>query len=204
MKAETPLRRNKNFTPRLVLRPYTLRDYPAWRKAYVDRLPALDRWDLDPQPPERCSPERFREMLARHRDLARNDGTYVYGVFVRRSGVLVGVVDVHILCREDRQHGELGYQIHNRHRRRGYGVEAARAALEIGFLQLGLNRIEACIDPENTASIALARALGMRGGGLKQAYLFENGVWKDQIVFVAEPPDLGLIRPIPAPTSERR
>ena len=59
---------------------------------------------------------------------------------------------------------------------------------------LGFNRLEACIDPDNAASIALARRLVSREGELREGYLWEDGHWVDQIVFVAQPDDVGLSR----------
>lgn len=191
------MRRGRTLTQRLELRPYTGADFRAWRAAYLGLRPPQDRWDQGPFPPAQCTRAIFDAMRARHRSMAAADTTYVYGVFRRRGGALLGVVDLHVLCRDDRQLANLGYKIHNHHRRRGYGAEAARAALEIGFRELGLNRIEACIDPDNRASLALARGLGMRGGDLCPGYLFEDGAWVDQVVFEAGPPDLGLERTPP-------
>jgi RimJ/RimL family protein N-acetyltransferase len=85
-----------------------------------------------------------------------------------------------------------GYQVHNCYWGKGYGREAAKAALKIGFSQLCLNRLEAAIDRENPRSLALARAIGMRREGVKRNYLYEDGAWTDQIVFVANPADAGL------------
>ena len=189
---ERPQRR----TRRLELRPYRDSDWRSWRAAYVDRLPAQDRWDLDPLPPSQCTRAEFRALRRRHRELAARDETYVWGVFTRR-GRLVGVVDVFVICRDDRQWGNLGYQIHNRFRRRGYGREAALAGLHLAFEALGLNRVEAVVDVDNEASLRLLRGLPMSELGVQEAYLYEDGAWVDQVVFQASPPDLDLPRRAP-------
>lgn len=56
---------------------------------------------------------------------------------------------------------ELGYRLARTHWRKGYGGEAAAAACEHGLGELGLARIIAIIDPQNLASVTVARKLGM-------------------------------------------
>lgn len=60
---------------------------------------------------------------------------------------------------------EIGWRIHPAHQRRGYALEAARAALAHGFQALRLPRIVAFTVPGNGASQAVMRALGMRAAG---------------------------------------
>jgi RimJ/RimL family protein N-acetyltransferase/uncharacterized glyoxalase superfamily protein PhnB len=64
-----------------------------------------------------------------------------------------------------------GYAIHPAHRLRGYATEAARAALDFGFRQLDLDRLELWVHEGNTASIRLAQSLGFeRRGCFRQVY----------------------------------
>ena len=59
----------------------------------------------------------------------------------------------------------MGYGIHNRFWRNGFGNDAVRAALEIAFKQLKVFRVDAHIHRENLASIKLAKKVGMRREG---------------------------------------
>ena len=52
---------------------------------------------------------------------------------------------------------------------KGYAKEMALASLRYGFEVAGLDRIVAVAVPQNTASIAVMRHIGMRDGGLRNA-----------------------------------
>jgi len=56
---------------------------------------------------------------------------------------------------------EAGWRLHRSAWGKGFATEAGRAALEAGFASLELQRIIACIDVGNDASIAVATRLGM-------------------------------------------
>jgi len=60
---------------------------------------------------------------------------------------------------------DLGFAFLERHRGRGYALEAAHACLSHGFRGFGLRRIVAITDPENAPSIALLEKLGMQREG---------------------------------------
>jgi [ribosomal protein S5]-alanine N-acetyltransferase len=55
---------------------------------------------------------------------------------------------------------EIGYHISKEHWSKGYASEAARACMEHGFYQLGLNKLISIIDPRNIASIRVAEKIG--------------------------------------------
>jgi RimJ/RimL family protein N-acetyltransferase len=56
---------------------------------------------------------------------------------------------------------EIGWTIYRPHWRRGFATEAARAALRFGFERLSPPRVIAHVSPDNSASIGVARAIGM-------------------------------------------
>lgn len=66
---------------------------------------------------------------------------------------------------------------------RGLFHEALRLVLAQAFAPagqgLGLHRLEANIQPGNTASIALVRGAGFRLEGLSPAFLHVDGAWRD-------------------------
>ena len=70
----------------------------------------------------------------------------------------------------------VGYEIAPAHQGRGYVKEALKAILTWGFREMQLNRIEAQVHPDNTASLALLEALGfLQEGRQRQA-----GYWADR------------------------
>lgn len=182
---------NKN-TRRLAIRPFRKSDYKKWFAAYVECGPAKNRWDHGPRTSSASTRKHYYQLLKRLDELAKNDDYYRYAVFHKRTGELIGHIDFDIFLRSTHQFANFGYLLHSTHWGKGFGQEAARAGLYIGFKYLKLNRLEASINLENRKSIRLAKLIGMRREGIKRNYWFEDGKWTDQIIFVANPADLGL------------
>jgi RimJ/RimL family protein N-acetyltransferase len=130
--------------------------------------------------------------MKRHEKMAKDDYLYAYAAFEKKTGRLIGNFDFFVMIRDCYQMANLGYRIHNHYWSQGYGKEIATKALEIGFKDLKLNRLEAAINLDNRRSLALARSIGMRREGVKKRYLFEDNHWVDHIIFVANPEDVGI------------
>lgn len=84
-----------------------------------------------------------------------------YGLFlvnVKDSGLPAGICG--LVKREEFDDPDLGFAFLERYRRNGYASESARAVLEYGFDDLGLDRIIAMADPENAPSVRLLENLG--------------------------------------------
>jgi [ribosomal protein S5]-alanine N-acetyltransferase len=73
----------------------------------------------------------------------------------------------------------LSYGVFAEHAQQGYGKAAIKAMLRLAFNELKLHRIEANIQPANTASIALVKACGFQLEGYSPRYLKINGRWRD-------------------------
>ncbi|MEK2690859.1 GNAT family N-acetyltransferase [Bdellovibrio sp. GT3] len=131
-------------------------------------------------------------MFLLYAELAHKDDYYWFGLFEKKSGLLVGAIDIDVLVRGSHEFANFGYAIYNRHWGRSYGQEAAKAGLKIGFKYLKLNRLEAAINLDNRKSVRLAKAIGMRKEGIKRRYWFEHGKWTDHLIYVANPEDVGL------------
>jgi ribosomal-protein-alanine N-acetyltransferase len=70
----------------------------------------------------------------------------------------------------------IGYELARPFWRQGIMLEALSAIIAFGFQEMGLNRIEAVVMPENSSSIKLLEKLGFRNEGLLKEY--EN--WGDK------------------------
>ena len=84
-----------------------------------------------------------------------------YGFFYlyeKTSGDWVGSVGPH--APEGWPGREVGWSIARAHWRKGYGKEAACAAMDYAFDTLGWDKVIHVIDPQNKPSAALAEALG--------------------------------------------
>lgn len=96
-----------------------------------------------------------------------------------RSNEVVGVINLAEIVAGVFQSAYLGYYGMSRFSRKGLMTEAMRATIALAFGDLGLHRLEANIQPENVASIALVRRLGFQREGYSPRYLRVDGAWRD-------------------------
>ena len=151
------MKRGTFKTRRLILREITSNDYEVWFEAYVHRKTSQSKWYSGPLPPEKCSRKIFKEVMREHHRLAKADDYYCYYIFDRKSGAIVGKIDFDIFVRGTHQFANFGYQIFNQYWGNGYGREAAKCGLSIGFKHLKLNRLEAAINtPEKYSPVQLS------------------------------------------------
>jgi [ribosomal protein S5]-alanine N-acetyltransferase len=87
-------------------------------------------------------------------------GFGLYLVELREPAVAIGMCG--LLRRDTHPDVEIGFALLPRFRGRGYALEAARATLRLGVETLGLPRVVAITAPDNTASIDILEALGLR------------------------------------------
>jgi [ribosomal protein S5]-alanine N-acetyltransferase len=121
------------------------------------------------------TPEKFTQYLQR-RALPDQDG---FLVCERESGAIAGVININSIVRGFFQSGYLGYYGAAPFARRGYMTEGMKLVIRFAFDELKLHRLEANIQPENVASIALVRRCGFRKEGFSPRYLKILGEWRD-------------------------
>ncbi|MFC8278138.1 GNAT family N-acetyltransferase [Streptomyces sp. NPDC057271] len=102
---------------------------------------------------------------------------------------VMGEVTITLASAHARQ-AEIGWALNPRYEKRGYATEAARAVAALAFDVLGVHRLFARLDVENTESIRLCERLGMR----REAHLVENDLdgarWGSEYVYAALANDL--------------
>ncbi len=170
-------------TNRLVIRPLRKTDYDNWLYELNNRLPSQHKHDKGRINMSDCNEYWFAHLVRTHQELAITDQAYIFGIFRKQDGVHLGMIDFSTLARDNLQWGRVGYTIHNQFWRQGYGKEAVRAALKLAFTQLTYRRIEAHIHVDNTASIELAKSVGMEFECIRKGFLFESGEWSDHRVY---------------------
>ncbi|MEU8240171.1 GNAT family protein [Actinoplanes missouriensis] len=78
---------------------------------------------------------------------------------------------------------KLGYAVRADQWGKGLATDAARTLVQFGFAALGLHRISAAIGPDNFASIAVAKGLGMTYEGRIRDHVFTNAQWRDSLLY---------------------
>ena len=101
---------------------------------------------------------------------------------------------------EDRQAGEIGYQVGPSARGRGVATDAARLIRDWALDDLGLERVEIMTDLENIPSQRVALAAGFHFEGVQRGYLTARGTRRDMVTFGIVPSDpRAPVVPLPRP-----
>ena len=166
-------------TGRLVLRPFALADVDAYaairaKPEVVAMLPG------DPDAAARADDDAARLVSAW---AGIRPGTAPWAVEERESGRLLGHLGLRPLP-ELGGETELLYMLDSAVWGRGLATEGGAAALRAAFGALGLRRVIALARPENAASLAVMRKLGMR----REAELRVFGVRAVRCAAHAAPP----------------
>ncbi|NUP45738.1 MAG: GNAT family N-acetyltransferase [Catenulispora sp.] len=174
-------------TNRLSLRLFTLDDVDDLY-AYQS-LPSVARYLYRPA----HTRERSEQVAAERatRTAWHADGDKVALAVCRRDEPgLLGEVTVTLADARAAQ-AEIGWTIDPRYQGRGYATEAAAALAAFAFDTLGVHRLYARLDVENTGSVRVCERLGMR----REAHLIENDLdgdrWGSEYIYAALAADLG-------------
>jgi [ribosomal protein S5]-alanine N-acetyltransferase len=92
---------------------------------------------------------------------------------------IVGFFNLSQIIRGYSQSAYLGYAVGKPFARQGYMGAGLELVLRHAFTTLRLHRIEANIQPDNHASIALASGAGFHREGFSPRYLKIGGRWRD-------------------------
>ena len=92
---------------------------------------------------------------------------------------MVGVVELQDIFRGDFQNAYLIYYVFEGQQRQGLMKAAVGQVIAQAFGPMKLHRLEANIQPENIASIAMVKAWGFEKEGLSRRFLRKNGQWRD-------------------------
>jgi len=124
-------------------------------------------------PPD--TPERYAAFAGR----AAREDQHSYLIRHDECGELVGYVNINNIVRGALRSGYLGYAAFASHSGRGLMTAGMRAVIGDAFATLGLHRLEANIQPQNTRSLGLVQRLGFRREGFSPRYLMIDGEWRD-------------------------
>ena len=92
-----------------------------------------------------------------------------WGIVHKQAGVVIGSCGMYSI-HPWHLRASIGYELAQSFWRQGLMTEALNAMLALGFNEMGLNRIDAVVMPENLASIKLLEKLGFHNEGLLREY----------------------------------
>jgi [ribosomal protein S5]-alanine N-acetyltransferase len=163
-------------TERLRLRPLRPEDAPAIARLAGKREIA----DTTISIPHPYSEEQAWEWIAGNVGMFAKGKFFVFGMQLKRERTLVGTIGLREIDSEHSQ-AELGFWVAVECWGQGYATEAARAVVNYGFEQLGLNRIYAHHMVRNPASGSVLVRIGMRREGLLRQRVRKWGVFEDVV-----------------------
>ncbi|MER7363352.1 GNAT family N-acetyltransferase [Nonomuraea wenchangensis] len=113
--------------------------------------------------------------------LGRFEGGAHEGFVICRldTGGIAGRINVNNIIRGTHQAGTVGYAAYASTTGRGYMTEGLRLLVAYAFEELGLHRLEANIQPDNTASLNVAKRAGFQREGFSPNFQFIDGAWRD-------------------------
>lgn len=171
---------------RLIIRAFKPKDFLKWSEAMASRSEPVDKFDYGPISKKYLTKTIFKKRLSAYKKAAEKDECYIFGIFEKKSGDHLGNISIYLLQRNPMQWANLGYHIHNHKRGRGYAKEAAKLFLKAAFESFDLQRVEAVMEKDHKASIAIAKAAGMKKEGVRRHFLpTESGKWVDGLVYAA-------------------
>ncbi|MFE2141134.1 GNAT family N-acetyltransferase [Streptomyces sp. NPDC059456] len=164
------MRERSDRVSQVVLRPVVAADEPRFLELTCAGVDFHRPWVELPR-----TPKAFASYLARSDQVTAACMVLAH----RTGGDLVGTININGIVRGPYQRGILGYAVFLPHAGRGYMSAGVALAVHHAFDVLKLNRLEADVQPDNTASLELVRRLGFRREGLSPGFISIAGVWRD-------------------------
>lgn len=135
-----------------------------------------------------CGFARPEDLELQKRKVTGGFSTYrtsnvFFHLIEKQSELVIGSIAFHSWYEMHRR-SELGYGMNSEaHKNLGFMKEAMPAVLQFGFDMMSLNRVEAFIGPENTASRRLVEGCGFRLEGQLREHFVYNGKADDSVVY---------------------
>lgn len=105
-----------------------------------------------------------------------------WGISLKSEDRIIGTCGFHNWVK-DHYKAEFGYELSPAYWRQGIMTECLEKIQWYGFKELGLNRMEAFIDPKNISSRKLLEKSGLKEEGLLRDYFFEKNRFVDAAIF---------------------
>lgn len=126
-----------------------------------------------------CFPPTTEEAFAKYIHSRQKENQDGFLVCHRQTEAIMGLINLNEIVRGGFRSAYLGYYIGAPYAGQGYMQEALHLVVEYAFTELGLHRLEANIQPQNAASIALVKRCGFHKEGFSPRYLNIDGAWRD-------------------------
>lgn len=155
-------------------------DFEAWAALRRENAEYLRPWEPNVSTSGLNRPA-YRSRLSRLKKLVQQDRAFPFHIFREES--LVGACNITHIERGTAQSAKLGYWIGEKFTGRGFARASVHAATDYCFTGLGLHRVEAAVQSDNSASIKVLQASGFSFEGTARGLLKINGEWRDHDIY---------------------
>lgn len=173
------------------LRPIRLRDGGEWSRIRLRDRDYLERWEPTASGPwtERNAVWSWPPQWTSLRSLGRRGQCLPFAITV--DGTFAGQITVGNIIRGPLRSAWVGYWVSSE--LAGGGVATAAVALltDHAFTAAGLHRLEATVQPANSASRRVLAKVGYRQEGVFLRYLEVAGGWQDHLCFAMTAEECG-------------
>ncbi len=107
---------------------------------------------------------------------------FTLAIALKDTNKLIGSCGIHVSNPENHE-GWLGYCLNQNFWKKGYATETAQALIKFGFEKLGLHRLFATCDPQNSASAHVLEKAGMKREGHLREHKWSKGKWRDSYLY---------------------
>jgi len=164
-------------TPRVVLRWISEDDIDGLYEIFSD--PQVMRyWSTVPLPNREAAAALQREIAEGN----ESERMFKWGVALRDSNTVIGTTTLFNLNLENGR-AEIGYAMARAYWGKGYMNEALKGLVSHAFEVMELRRLEADVDPRNTASIHTLERLGFQREGYLRERWHVNGEIQDALFY---------------------
>ncbi|KOR76950.1 GNAT family N-acetyltransferase [Paenibacillus solani] len=129
------------------------------------------------------SAEDAKSLIIWLQHLAQQDETIRWGIEMVDTGKLIGSCGFNFWQLTGAFRGEFGCELRSAYWGQGYMSEAAELAMTFGYSIMGLNRIEAFVDPRNERACRWFARNGYLREGMLRDYRHTSGGYVDAVVF---------------------
>ena len=167
------------------VRPLRLSDARAWQRVRTASAAWLIPWEATTpgrRAPVRPSLTSYVTTWVRLRRQAAHGWTLPFAVV--HEGAFAGQVTVGGVTRVGRPGAYVGYWIDRELAGRGIIPTALALVVDHCFTEVGLQRLEANVRPENAASRRVVEKLGFTVSGTRSRFLYIDGDWRDHLCYV--------------------
>src|SRR5690625_3229492 len=160
-------------TERLLLRTLTSDDSDRIEELAGDYDVAKSTLNI-PHPYPKGTAIQFIESIL---NAEKNNKIVMFAITEKESQLLIGLINISLTAPYKR--GELAYWVGKQYRGKGYGTEATKKVLEVGFNHLNLNKIFAASFTSNPGSWRIMEKVGLKYEGTLKQHVARFGQFYD-------------------------